>query len=70
MGKYSWKLGNSDLAKTKAQSIYNFVNYIEWPNIDQAKEFKIESLEFADAQLLGALNEMANNKLVMRYPWK
>lgn len=63
------KLGNSDLAKTKAQSIYNFVNYIEWPNIDQAKEFKIGLLG-ADAQLLGALNEMANNKLVMRLPMK
>lgn len=63
------KTNSQDLAKTKAQSIYNFVNYIEWPNIDQAKEFKIGLLG-ADPELVDALNNMASNKMIMRLPMK
>src|SRR5262245_5727061 len=59
-----------ELGKIKAQAIYNFVNYIEWPNIDQVKEFRIGLLG-ADPELINALNNMvATNKLIMRLPMK
>jgi len=63
------KTGNQELAKTKAESIYNFVNYIEWPEIDQVKEFRIGLLG-ADPELQTAINNIAANKLIMRLPIK
>lgn len=63
------KTNLKELAKIKAQSIYNFVNYIEWPRIDEVKEFKIGLLG-ADPELIESLNYLAANKGVMRLPLK
>ncbi|MCC6372919.1 MAG: DUF4154 domain-containing protein [Bacteroidia bacterium] len=63
------KTNLKELAKIKAQSIYNFVNYIEWPRIDEVKEFKIGLLA-ADQDLIDALNVLATTKVVMRLPIK